>query len=76
MSDSCQCRCNKSIGKKINASLYSSILFFVLAHPETFRFVRQSLVGSQLVANGTNQLLLHTAIFFISVFVLMSLPKN
>lgn len=67
----------KSAGLKFKYSLYSALAFFLIANPVTFKFVN-SIIGG--VANGgcptAFGLLLHTVVFLLVVYGLMSLPQD
>ena len=67
----------KSEGLKFKYSLYSALAFFLVANPVTFRFVNSLISG---VANNgcptTFGFFLHTVVFFVVVYGLMSLPKD
>lgn len=60
---------------KAKYSFISSLIFFIVASPETYKLM-QSIFGSITdggVATPTG-LLLHTAIFFITMLGLMMIP--
>jgi hypothetical protein len=66
-----------SAGLKFKFSLYSALLFFLIANPATFR-VTNSLVGGTAV-NGCPTafgLLLHTVVFLAASYGLMLLPRD
>jgi glucan phosphoethanolaminetransferase (alkaline phosphatase superfamily) len=67
----------KSEGLKFKYSLYSALAFFLVANPITFRFVNSLVSG---VANGgcptAFGFLLHTVVYFVVVYGLMSLPSD
>lgn len=69
-----------SIGLKAKYSLYSALVFFLIACPETFKLT-QSLFGSFLtIANGgcptPMGFFLHTVIFFFVLLGLMMFPRD
>lgn len=68
------------LGLKAKYSLYSALVFFLIANPETFK-VTQMLFGSLFtVANGgcptPMGLFLHTGIFFLVLLGLMLFPRD
>ena len=67
----------KTEGLKFKYSLYSALMFFLVANPVTFRFINSIIPG---VATGgcptAFGFLLHTLVFFAGVYGLMSLPKD
>ena len=67
----------KTEGLKFKYSLYSALAFFLVANPVTFRFVNSILSG--VAVNGCPTafgFMLHTLVFFVVVYGLMSLPKD
>ena len=66
-----------SFGLKVKYSLYSALLFFLVANPVTFRVVNSIVPG---VAVGGCQtaigMVLHTFVFFVALVGLMMLPKD
>lgn len=67
----------KTEGLKFKYSLYSAFAFFLVANPVTFRFVNSILSG--VAVNGCPTafgFMLHTLVFFVVVYGLMSLPKD
>jgi glucan phosphoethanolaminetransferase (alkaline phosphatase superfamily) len=67
----------KTEGLKFKYSLYSALAFFLVANPVTFRFVNSILNG--VAVNGCPTafgFMLHTLVFFVVVYGLMSLPKD
>jgi len=69
-----------SLGLKVKYSLYSALVFFLIANPETFK-VTQMLFGSLLtLAVGgcptPTGLFFHTFIFFLFLLGLMLFPRD
>lgn len=67
----------KSEGLKFKYSLYSALAFFLVANPVTFRFVNSLIAG--VAVNGCPTafgFMLHTVVFFVVLYGLMSLPKD
>jgi hypothetical protein len=65
---------------KIKYSFYSTLVFFLVANPETFKFSQQ-LFGSFLqIATGgcptVNGFFIHTFVFFIVMVALMMFPRD
>ena len=68
------------IGLKAKYSLYSALVFFLIACPETYKLT-QSLFGSILtIANGgcptPAGLFFHTTVFFFVLLGLMLFPRD
>ena len=67
----------KSEGLKFKYSLYSTLAFFLVANPITFKFVNSLIPG--VAINGCPTafgFVLHTIVFFGVLYGLMSLPKD
>ena len=70
-----------NIGLKLKYSFYSALVFFLVANPETYKFM-QSLFGSfiQIAAPSgcptTAGFFLHTFVFFIVMVALMMFPRD
>jgi hypothetical protein len=66
-----------SAGLKAKFSFYSALLFFVIANPVTFRFVN-SLIGGVAVGGCPTSFgfILHTLVFFLASYAIMSFPKD
>jgi hypothetical protein len=78
-SKDCGCGCGgmkKSSAVKMKYSVFSALLFFVVANPETFKLTR-SIFGKWVAAEGgcpqAGGLFLHAVIFMVLVFALMKL---
>ncbi len=66
-----------SLGLKVKYSLYSALIFFLIANPATFRVVNSIIPG--VAVNGCPTamgLLLHTLVFFLALVGIMMLPKD
>ena len=66
-----------SVGLKAKFSLYSALIFFLVANPVTFRFTN-SLIGG-IAVNGCPTsfgFLLHTVVFFLVSFAIMFFPRD
>lgn len=66
-----------SFGLKVKYSLYSALIFFLIANPATYRVVNSLLPG--IAVNGCPTafgLLLHTFVFFLALVGIMMLPKD
>jgi hypothetical protein len=66
-----------SLGLKVKYSLYSALIFFLVANPATFRVVNSLIPG--VAVNGCPTamgLLLHTVVFFFALVGIMMLPKD
>jgi hypothetical protein len=66
-----------SLGLKVKYSLYSALIFFLVANPATFRVVNSLIPG--VAVNGCPTamgLLLHTIVFFFALVGIMMLPKD
>jgi hypothetical protein len=67
----------KSEGLKFKYSLYSTLAFFLVANPVTFKFVNSLIPG--VAINGCPTafgFVLHSLVFFGVLYGLMSLPKD
>ena len=67
----------KSEGLKFKYSLYSTLAFFLVANPVTFKFVNSLIAG--VAVNGCPTafgFMLHTLVFFGVLYGLMSLPSD
>ena len=67
----------KSEGLKFKYSLYSTLAFFLVANPITFKFVNSLIAG--VAVNGCPTafgFILHTLVFFGVLYGLMSLPSD
>jgi len=70
-----------NIGLKIKYSFYSTLVFFLVANPETFKFMQQ-IFGSFITIASTggcptvNGFFLHTFLFFIVMLALMMFPRD
>ena len=67
----------KSEGLKFKYSLYSTLAFFLVANPITFKFVNSFIPG--VAINGCPTafgFVLHSLVFFGVLYGLMSLPKD
>lgn len=66
-----------SAGLKFKFSLYSALLFFLIANPVTFRLTNQILGGTAV--NGcptTFGFFLHTLVFLAASYGIMLLPRD
>jgi hypothetical protein len=66
-----------SLGLKVKYSLYSALIFFLIANPATFKVVNSILPG--VAVNGCPTafgLILHTIVFFFALVGIMMLPKD
>jgi len=66
-----------SLGLKVKYSLYSALIFFLVANPATFRVVNSLIPG--VAVNGCPTamgLILHTVVFFFALVGIMMLPKD
>jgi hypothetical protein len=66
-----------TVGLKAKFSLYSALIFFLVANPVTFRFTN-SLIGG-IAVNGCPTafgFLLHTVVFFLISFGIMFFPRD
>jgi hypothetical protein len=67
----------KSPALKAKYSLYSALAFFLIANPVTFRFINGLISGVAVGGCPTSfGLILHTVVFFFTVYGLMSLPPD
>lgn len=67
----------KSEGLKFKYSLYSTLAFFLVANPVTFKFVNSLIPG--VAINGCPTafgFILHSLVFFGVLYGLMSLPSD
>lgn len=66
-----------SMGLKVKYSLYSTLLFFLVANPVTYRFMN-SIIGGVAVSGCPTAfgLILHSLVFFGLLYALMSLPPD
>jgi len=67
----------KSEGLKFKYSLYSTLAFFLVANPITFKFVNSLIAG--VAVNGCPTafgFILHSIVFFGVLYGLMSLPSD
>ena len=67
----------KSEGLKFKYSLYSTLAFFLVANPITFKFVNSLIAG--VAVNGCPTafgFILHSLVFFGVLYGLMSLPSD
>ena len=67
----------KSEGLKFKYSLYSTLAFFLVANPITFKFVNSLIPG--VAINGCPTafgFVLHSLVFFGVLYGLMSLPMD
>ena len=66
-----------SFGLKVKYSLYSALLFFLVANPVTFRAVNSVVPGVAVGGCPTAiGMILHTIVFFVALVGLMMLPKD
>ena len=66
-----------SIGLKVKYSLYSALIFFLVANPATFKVVNSIIPGLAISGCPTSfGLLLHTFVFFLALVGIMMLPKD
>jgi len=66
-----------SFGLKVKYSLYSALIFFLIANPITYKVVNSILPG--VASNGCPTpfgLVLHTIVFFLALLGVMMLPKD
>ena len=66
-----------SLGLKVKYSLYSALIFFLIANPLTYKVVNSVIPG--VAVNGCPTplgLLLHTFVFFLALVGIMLLPKD
>jgi hypothetical protein len=68
-----------SEGLKFKYSLYTTLLFFVLASPTSFRITNR-LFGASVASSGgcptAVGFALHTFVFLVGLYGLMSLPQD
>jgi hypothetical protein len=69
-----------SLGLKAKYSLYSALVFFLIANPETYKMT-QSLFGFLFTTSSGGcptpfGLLLHTLLFFLVLLGLMLFPRD
>lgn len=76
----CGCGCKgKKQEQKFLISIMSSLVFFIVANPETFRFVRKifgSWVSSPTGCPTTRGLLLHTVVFLLITWGMMNIKRE
>ena len=64
---------------KVKYSLYSALVFFLIANPETYRFT-QSVFGSLIASKDGSPtsygFFLHTILFFFAILGLMMFPSD
>jgi len=64
---------------KVKYSLYSALIFFLIANPETYRFT-QSVFGSFIASKSGSPtsygFFLHTIVFFLAILGLMMFPSD
>lgn len=66
-----------STALKIKFSLYSALLFFLVANPVTFRVMNSLIPGVAVSGCPTSfGFMLHTIVFFGLSFLLMLLPRD
>jgi hypothetical protein len=70
-----------NIGLKIKYSFYSTLVFFLVANPETFKFMQQIFGSFITIASiggcpTVNGFFLHTFLFFIVMLALMMFPRD
>jgi hypothetical protein len=64
---------------KVKYSLYSTLIFFLIANPETYRFTQSvfgSLIASKSGSPSSYGFFLHTFIFFLAILGLMMFPSD
>ncbi len=76
----CGCGCNGKIQEdKFIISIVAGLTFFIIANPETFRFVR-SIFGSGIASPTgcptTTGLMIHTVVFILIVWGMMNVKKT
>lgn len=66
-----------STGLKVKFSLYSTLLFFLVANPVTYKFMN-SLIGGVAVAGCPTAFgfILHSVVFFLLSYAIMTLPAD
>jgi hypothetical protein len=66
-----------STGLKVKFSLYSTLLFFLVANPVTYRFMN-SIIGGVAVAGCPTAFgfILHSLVFFGLSYAIMTLPPD
>lgn len=66
-----------STGLKVKFSLYSTLLFFLVANPVTYRFMN-SIIGGVAVSGCPTAfgLILHSVVFFALSYAIMTLPPD
>jgi hypothetical protein len=66
-----------SFGLKVKYSLYSALLFFLVANPTTFRVMNSVFPGIAIGGCPTAiGMIVHTFVFFVALVGLMLLPKD
>jgi len=66
-------------GLKFKYSLYSALLFFLVASPTSFRLTARLFGGTVASKGGCPTAVgfaLHTFVFLVALYALMSLPKD
>lgn len=66
---------------KAKYSFYSTLVFFLIANPETYKIVQRAIGGFFSVADGAGcpsaqGFFLHTAVFFLAMWGLMMFPNE
>lgn len=67
-----------STALKAKYSLYSALVFFLIANPETYKF-SQAILGNTADRDGSPTafgFFFHTFLFFLTVFAMMMFPKD
>lgn len=67
-----------SVGLKAKFSLYSALIFFLVANPITYRFTN-GLIGGVSDSAGCPTafgFILHTVVFFLLSFAIMFFPRD
>jgi hypothetical protein len=66
-----------TFGLKVKYSLYSALLFFLVANPTTFRVMNSVFPGIAIGGCPTAiGMIVHTFVFFVALVGLMLLPKD
>lgn len=79
--DTTQSRYIPNVALKAKYALYSALVFFVVANPETYR-VTQSVLGRVItIADGMGHptpqgFFFHTFVFFLLLWALMLFPRD
>lgn len=75
----CGCGCGgakKSDWVKAKYAFYSALIFFLLSNPETYKAMRSvfgAMIGTEDGCPRPGGLFLHSAVFFLVVFLLMKI---